>query len=53
MEDWMTKQIWSVIHIMDGKGNILELNDFNAKYSMSCSSEVTQNIRRVFIQLSN
>ena len=32
MEAWMTKQIWSVIDIMDGNGNILELNDCNSKY---------------------
>ena len=36
----MTKQIWSVIHIMDGNGNILKLNDLNAKYNTSCSNEI-------------
>ena len=54
MEDWMTKQIWSVIYIMDGNGNILELNDFNAKYNMSCSNEiykkVSQNVPKAFLQ---
>ena len=50
----MTKQIWSVLHIMDGNGNILELNDFNAKYSTSCSNEihknVSQNVPKFFLQ---
>ena len=54
MEDWMTKQIWSVIYIMDGNGNILELNDFNAKYNTSCSSgiyeKVSQNVPKALLQ---
>ena len=39
---------------MDRNENILELNDFNAKYNMSCSNEinkkVSQNVPEVFLQ---
>ncbi|XP_040908382.1 uncharacterized protein LOC121191268 [Toxotes jaculatrix] len=54
IEEWLTKKIWSILHIMDENGNILEFNDFNAKYNMSCSynvyKTVVQNIPNAFIQ---
>lgn len=54
MEDWMMKLICSIVHIMDGNGNILQLKDFNAKYKFNCSNEiyrkVIQNIPKVLIQ---
>lgn len=53
MEDWMVKQIWSITHLMDGTGEILVLDDFNAKYNTNCSIEiykkVTQNIPKVLL----
>ncbi len=55
MEDWMEKQIWSIVRIMDGSGNILELDEFNTQYNTDCSIEtykkVTQNIPSALIQL--
>ena len=54
MEDWMEKQIWSITHLLDNNGNILDLNEFNTKYNINCSIEVytkvTQNIPRILIQ---
>uniref|UniRef100_A0A8C6K9W5 Reverse transcriptase domain-containing protein n=1 Tax=Nothobranchius furzeri TaxID=105023 RepID=A0A8C6K9W5_NOTFU len=53
VEEWMTKQIWSVTHIIDENGDILELNRLNEKYNMSCSLElykkVSQNIPTVLV----
>lgn len=47
MEDWMTKQIWSIIHLMDENGNVLELKDFNTKYSISCSIEIYEKVSKI------
>ncbi len=38
MEDWMKKyEIWSIVHLMDGNGNILKLVEFNNTYNSDCS----------------
>ena len=54
MEDWMEKQIWSITHLLDQNGNILDLNEFNTKYNIDCSIEVYKNVTnipRILIQL--
>ncbi len=33
----MEKGIWSVQHLMDRYGNILDFNDFSQKYDIECS----------------
>ncbi len=37
MDDWISKEIWSIVHLMDDKGTILELDEFNNKYNLNCS----------------
>lgn len=53
-DDWMKKQIWSLMHLMDDNGYILQLEEFNNKYNLDCSVKdyfrVTQNIPAVLIQ---
>ncbi len=54
MEDWMKKQIWLVVHLMDGNGSMLKLDESNNTYNFDCSiknHKVTQNIPTVPIQL--
>lgn len=55
MDDWMKKQIWSIMHLMDDNGNILQLEEFSNKYNLDCSVKdyfkVTQNIPAVLIQV--
>lgn len=50
----MEKQIRSITHLLDENGNILDLNEFNAKYNIDRSIEVykkvTQNFPRILIQ---
>ncbi len=29
MEDWMEKQIWSIVHLIDRNGNVLKLDEFS------------------------
>ena len=37
MENWMSKQIWSIVHLMDGNGTKLKLDEFNKKFNLNCS----------------
>lgn len=36
-KEWKENGIWSVQHLMDGRGNILDFNDFSHKYNIECS----------------
>lgn len=55
MEAWFEKGIWSIVHLMDDQGNILELKEFNNRYNIECSIEVYKkvphNIPGAFIQI--
>lgn len=32
MEDWMEKQIWPIVHLMDENGDILQFDEFKTWY---------------------
>ncbi len=48
----MKKQIWSIVHLMDGNGNVFKLDEFNNTYNCSIWNyiKMTQNISSVLIQ---
>ncbi len=36
-QDWMDKGVWSIVHVMDGDGNVLIYDDFCVKYNIICT----------------
>ena len=55
MENWMEKQVWSLMHQMDENDNILKWEEFNVRYNLNFSSEnyikVTKNLPAALVQL--
>ncbi len=56
MKDWMKTQLWSIMHLIDKNGNLLELDEFNAKYYQIYTvknMKVTLNIPVVLQSIKN
>ncbi len=56
LKDWMKTQLWSIMHLIDKNGNLLELDEFNAKYYQIYTvknMKVTLNIPVVLQSIKN
>ncbi len=48
-QDWMDKGVWSIVHIMDGNGNVLGSDDFCEKYNFCTQDIYVSLLKAVFL----
>ncbi len=39
LKEWYNRGIWSILHLMDDRGNILDFTEFSNKYNLICSQK--------------